>query len=269
MNTGLDPELLRLQRLIAGLLLLFTVLLLGVVAVSDIFLRAWYEDVSHVRLSERRIAYAATIGIDTATLHFQANGLRSHEAAAFARQRLEAVTHSLEATRYALMRTASKRSMADMLPIREWVGGEMVASPANQWTATIDLATRAEMLRLYPEELFITSAAQVGTLRSLYEEMIASAQYVEQNLLTVIVPALRASSAVYDEEAEESIQFVEILLVVVTGVAMAPLILSVVFAYGPAMVRNEGERRTCRQGCSAGNPLPRCSLSRSRSLAPP
>lgn len=240
MNAGLDPELLRLQRLIAGLLLLFTALLLGVVAVSDVFLRAWYEDVSHVRLSERRIAYAATIGIDTDTLHFEANGLRSADAAAFARRRLLTVTHSLEDTRYALMRTASQQSMTEMLPIREWVGGQLLPSPANQWTATIDLATRAEMLRLYPAQIFNVSQSHVGSLRPIYEEMLASSEYIEHNLLDVIVPALRDSSAIYDKEAQDAIQFVELLLYVATGLAMVPLLLSVVFAYGPAIMRNEG-----------------------------
>lgn len=265
MNAGLDPELLRLQRLIAGLLLLFTALLLGVVAVSDVFLRAWYEDVSHVRLSERRIAYAATIGIDTDTLHFEANGLRSADAAAFARHRLLTVTHSLEDTRYALMRTASQQSMTEMLPIREWVGGQLLPSPANQWTATIDLATRAEMLRLYPAQIFNVSQSHAGSQRPIYEEMLASSEYIEHNLLDVIVPALRDSSAIYDKEAQDAIQFVELLLYIATGLAMVPLILSVVFAYGPAMMRNEGNDALQAPARGASSSAPRSPVADRRS----
>lgn len=250
MNTLLDPELVRLRRLIVGLLALFSLLLVGVVAVSDIFLKKWERDVVLVRLSERRLRFGATFGLDVESFQLYADGELDAPRLARARNRILSMVTRLDESRFMLMEAASHDSRFTMLPIKELKGGNLSLSPANEWTAVMDLSLQALMVREFPLEVFNASAILSGERLAMREKLMSIQAYVRNNLATIIVPALRAASARYDRNAVQSVEFVEALLFVVTAAAMVPMLLSVVFAYAPAMIRNE-------RACAGTRALPR------------
>lgn len=250
MSTLLDPELVRLRRLIVGLLALFSILLMGVVAVSDIYLKDWEHDVILVRLSERRLRFGVSFGLDIESFQLFADGELDSARHTRARNRIVSMVTRLDESRFMLMEAASHDSRFTMLPIVEYKGGNLSLSPANEWTAVMDLSLQGLMTREFPLEVFNSSATLTGERLAMREKLVSIQEYVRNNLATVIAPALRAASARYDAHAVKSVNFIETLLFLTMAAAMAPLLLSVVFAYGPAMVRNERESAMCREVAS-------------------
>lgn len=221
----------------AGLLVLFSALVLGVVAVTDVFLKDWFSNLELVRYSERRLFFAATVGLDTVTLQLHAQKLASNASFTLARGRLPRAAKQGLDNHYFLMDHASTESKATLIPIREMVNGALVDNPVNRWTALIDFTSRALLVYGYPTASFNYSDTSVT--QSYRDEMRNSLAYVKENGLDVVIPALSLASNQFDERTRSSVDGVELALIASTLAALVPLVLSILLCFGPEIIQSE------------------------------